>query len=315
MTAAAFFSLVEIKTKTASSIAFITGTLYAFYLFGTLRFLPMLLFFLSMTVFDMFTTGLNNYQDHQRAIKKEGFNYEKHNAIVHYNLSQGLVVRTLAFLFVFASACGVLLVLFTDVLVLLAGILAFTVGLMYSKGPLPISRTPFGEAASGIAMGFGIPALAVYIHAPAETFFQLHLSTEDLQFSMPWLPVIRLILITVPCIVCIANIMLANNICDREDDMANKRETLPVVYGNKKAMVLFHTLYVIAYGAILFSVLIGAVHFIVLLALATLPIVLKNLKRFRGLQTKKDTFSLSVQNFVLICTAYALLIGLGRLFI
>jgi len=43
MSVSAFLSLVEIKTKTASVLAFLTGTLFVYYQFGFIRVLQLIL--------------------------------------------------------------------------------------------------------------------------------------------------------------------------------------------------------------------------------------------------------------------------------
>ena len=309
----AFLSLVEIKTKAASVVPFLIGTLFALYRHGSLKPLPLLLFFVSLVCFDMFTTGLNNRQDHRRAHKREGFNFEKHNAIEHYGLSDRAVDVTLALLLLAAVAAGLLLVWVTDWVVLLIGMLAFGIGFLYSAGPLPLSRTPLGEAASGLAMGFVIPFLAWWIHAPAGALFTLSATADQLALTLSWRLAIDLVLVCVPPVCCIANIMLANNLCDVDDDLANRRYTLPVIAGRVWGMRLFHLLYLAAFGAVPLAVLTGAAPWPCLLVLVVVPRVLKNLAAFRKVQTKKDTFGLSVLNFLLICLPCALLMGVGAL--
>ena len=309
----AFLSLVEIKTKAASVIPFLTGTLYALYRFNALKPLPLVFFLLSMLAFDMFTTGLNNRQDHRRAMKRDGYNFEKHNAITHYNLSVKTVDTALFLLFALAVSSGIALVLVTDWLVLLFGAVAFLVGLAYSAGPLPISRTPLGEAASGIAMGFGIPFLSCYIQTAPGNLFTLMLDKNAAHLTLPWLPIIGLVLISAPCVCCIANIMLANNLCDMEDDLANKRYTLPIVAGKHWGMILFHLLYLLSFLSIPVAVLLGAAPWPALLVLAVAPKVASNLSAFRKIQTKKDTFGMAVQNFLMICALFALTLGIGWL--
>ncbi len=273
----------------------------------------MALFFLSMIAFDMFTTGLNNRQDHARAKKREGYNFERHNAIVHYGLSGTTVDATLGLLFIIAMAAGIGLAIITDWLVLLMGAAAFMIGLLYSAGPVPVSRTPLGEAASGIAMGFGIPFIACYIQLEPGTLFSLSLNWSGLNLGLPWLPLLGFAAISVPCICCIANIMLANNLCDMEDDLANHRYTLPVTAGKKWGMYLFHFLYLTAALAIPISVLLGAAPLLSLACLLVVPKVWMNLATFRRIQTKKDTFPLSVQNFFLLCLPFALTLGIGSI--
>ena len=105
--------------------------------------------------------------------------------------------------------------------------------------------------------------------------------------------------------------MLANNICDIEDDIANRRYTLPVNVGRDNALQLFKFIYYIGYFAVVLAVLAGALPLISLVVLVTLVVVNKNIKTFFKLQTKKDTFILSVQNFVVSNAALALTIALG----
>ncbi len=313
MNISAFLRLVEIRTKVASVIPFLTGTLFALYHHGQLRWLPALLFLLSMLCFDMFTTGLNNRQDFRRARKREGYNYETHNAIVQYGLSLRQVDVTLALLFLLATVAGILLVTVTDLFVLALGMLAFLAGMLYSAGPMPISRTPLGEAASGISMGLGIPFLSWWIHAPAGHLFSFHADWTGMTLSLQWLPALQILLASIPAICCIANIMLANNLCDQEDDLQNHRYTLPIVAGARFGMLLHHLLYLAAYLAIPAAVLAGAAPWPCLLVLLTVPKVLSNLSAFRNVQSKRETFGTAVSSFLLICLPFALLMGVGAL--
>lgn len=114
-----------------------------------------------------------------------------------------------------------------------------------------------------------------------------------------------------PAVIGIANIMLANNICDIEDDIENRRYTLPVYIGREKALKLFKMLYYLAYIDMLLLVFLKVVPAVYLLVLLTLSPVAKNIKLFYEKQTKKDTFVLSVKNFVLINAAQTVMIGVG----
>jgi 1,4-dihydroxy-2-naphthoate octaprenyltransferase len=103
-----------------------------------------------------------------------------------------------------------------------------------------------------------------------------------------------------PAIVGIANIMLANNICDIEDDIENKRYTLPIYIGKDNALMVFKWLYYIGYIALIILLLINAAPWISVLTLGTFIIVNKNIKLFYEKQTKKDTFVVGVKNFVIM---------------
>lgn len=295
-----FLKLVEIQTKIASVTPFIFGVLYTLYKYETLNVLTVLLFFISLICFDMFTTALNNYQDFKRAVKKEGYNYEIHNAMGQFNLKESTVVITIVMLFIIAVTFGVLTFLRSNIWLLALGMLSFIMGILYSAGPLPISRTPFGEVFSGGFMGFLIPFLVVYASIFDLLPITLALTDERVVFTINWVLILPIFFSSLPAVFCIANIMLANNICDMEDDFTNRRYTLPIQIGKKKALFLYGAIYALAYLDIIFCVILGYLPYVSLLTLLTAYKVYKNIKVFYRIQTKKDTFGLAVLNLVLI---------------
>ncbi len=159
-----FLKLVEIQTKVASVIPYMVGTAFALYKFDNFNTRQAVLLFLSMIIFDMTVTAINNYVDYTKAIKKEGFGYEEHNAITKYGLKPKTVLAIIIVMLILSSVLGIILFLNTNIIILLVGLVCFAIGIFYSFGPIPISRTPFGEIFSGITMGFFITFLAVYIH-------------------------------------------------------------------------------------------------------------------------------------------------------
>lgn len=105
-----------------------------------------------------------------------------------------------------------------------AGIICILISFLYSGGPKPISRTPFGEISSGIAMGFAI----VLITGFAWTRELL------LAFLIPALPATLLV----------GSIMLTNNIRDIRNDEKHGRRTLPIVLGRDRAISLMSITYI-----------------------------------------------------------------------
>lgn len=300
MSIISFLKLVEIRTKVASMIPFLLGTVYALYRFNTFNLRNFLLMLLSLLCIDMATTAINNYQDFKRANKKSGYGYENHNAIVGYGLKESTVLGIILILLLMAIAFGILLFLSTNLMVLILGAFSFMVGILYSFGPVPISRTPFGEILSGFCMGLVIPFLAVYIHVFDQNLLNVILFGGMLNIRINLLEIFYLILISMPAAVGIANIMLANNICDIEDDIENNRYTLPVYIGKKDALKVFKILYYIGYIALIILLIIRVAPSIAILTIATFVIVNKNIKLFYEKQTKKDTFSLAVKNFLVM---------------
>ena len=309
-----FLKLVEIQTKVASMIPFLLGTTYVLYRFDNFNTINFVLMFISLLSFDMTTTALNNYIDYKKAIKKHGFGYESHNAIVRYNLKEGTVVAVISTMIAIAVIAGIMLYVNTGLVVLLLGAISFGIGILYSFGPIPISRTPFGELFSGFTMGFVITFLAAYIHLKDFGFIVFFYQGGMLNISLNLPELLQLMLISVLPICGIANIMLANNICDIEDDVANRRYTLPVYVGRKKALLLFKFIYYIGYLAVVIALFLGIVPILSVLVLLTLIIVNKNIKKFYKLQTKKETFALAVKNFIISNIALVFAITLGIIF-
>lgn len=300
MSIKSFLKLVEIQTKVASLIPFLLGSFYALYRFNIFNLKNFLLMLISLLCIDMTTTAINNYQDFKKANKKSGFGFESHNAIVKYKLRESTVIAAIIVLLITAVIFGILLFLNTNFIVLILGAISFGIGIIYSFGPVPISRTPLGEAFSGGFMGVLIPFIAVYIHVYDQGLVNMDLVGGMLNINVNILEVLYIALISMPAAAGIANIMLANNICDIEDDIENNRYTLPIYIGKRNALMVFKVLYYIGYAALVILLLFNVVPLITALTIITFVIVNKHINLFYKKQTKKDTFVLAVKNFVLV---------------
>ena len=124
-----FLKLVEIQTKVASVIPYLIGTFYALYRYDNFNTKNAIIMFLSMIIFEMTTTAINNYMDYAKAVKKEGYGYETHNAIVSYKLNPKVVRITIVIMLAIAALLGLLLVKNTNIIVLLIGVVSFFIGI------------------------------------------------------------------------------------------------------------------------------------------------------------------------------------------
>lgn len=309
-----FLKLVEIQTKVASIIPYLVGTVFALYKFDNFNMKNAILLFLSMIIFDMTVTAINNYVDYIKAIKKEGFGYEEHNAITKYGLKPKTVLGIIIVMLIVSSLLGILLFLNTNIIILLVGLVCFTIGIFYSFGPIPISRTPFGEIFSGVTMGFFITFLAIYIHIFDKGILNISIIDGNFELMINLKVIISIFVISIPLIVGISNIMLANNICDMEDDFINRRFTLPIYIEKENALTIFKCLYYIGFVGISIAVILKVLPIVSLLTLLVLIQINKNIKSFYILQSKKDTFILAVKNFILLNVTYVFTIVLGILF-
>jgi len=294
-----FLLFVEIRTKLASVIPFLLGTCYALYRYESFSLMNTLIMFISLLTFDMATTAINNYFDYKKATKLNNGDAETSMAIVG-GIAERHARYIIFSLLTVAVTAGMTLVYHTDIMVFLVGAVSFLVGVFYTFGPVPLSRMPLGEVFSGFFMGFVIFFLAVYVH-----IFDLGISTIMLEGSrlivtVNIVEIINIFLLSVPAMAGIANIMLANNICDIDEDIINRRFTLPYYLGRDNSLSLFKALYYIAYADILLIVILGLAPKLISLCLLTLIPVQKNIRVFTDNPLKNSTFMLSVQNFFLM---------------
>lgn len=311
MSFSSFLELVEIRTKVASVIPFVLGSLYALYRFNSFNTRNFILMLISLIAIDMATTAINNYYDYKRANKAQGYNYEIHNAIVKDKLQESKVMGLILLLVSIAITSGVMLFLNTNMIVLLLGAVSFAVGIFYSAGPIPISRTPLGELFSGIFMGFVIVFISVYIHIYDQGIINLMYENGILNISLDILEIFYIFLFSIPTINSIANIMLANNVCDIGDDIENKRYTLPIYVGKENALKIFKMLYYFIFIDLIILVMLKIAPIFSLGVIITLMPVNSNIRLFHNKQSKKDTFVLSVKNFMLINGVHIILLGIA----
>jgi 1,4-dihydroxy-2-naphthoate polyprenyltransferase len=310
LTLSSFFQFVELQTKLASMMPFFMGTLFAVYRYNSFKLENFLIMLTAVLTFDMATTAINNYLDYKKAVKTEGYNYESKNAIVSYGIKESTALIIIFSLLFIAVTFGIILTVKTNILVLLLGVFSFAVGILYTFGPIPISRTPFGEIFSGIFMGLIITFLSIYVNVfdLGVAAIELHNYIININLDIKELAVI--LLISVPLITGIANIMLANNICDVEEDIVNKRYTLPYYLGRKISLKIFAAMYYIPYATIALSVALRLLPALVLLSLVTIIPVNKNINTFCANPVKGETFVLSVKNFVLLILSQIVLLGI-----
>lgn len=171
-----------------------------------------------------------------------------------------------------------------------AGIVCILISFLYSGGPKPISRTPFGEISSGIAMGFAIVLITSYAWT----------RELSLAFLIPALPATLLV----------GSIMLTNNIRDIRNDEKYGRRTLPIILGRDRAISLMSIAYIFNF------IWIGAWIYLKVLpipALLTLIAIIPAFKTIKTFYTQVDEIKLDKAMGTTAGAAilYQLLLGIG----
>ncbi|WP_440897267.1 1,4-dihydroxy-2-naphthoate polyprenyltransferase [Amphibacillus sp. Q70] len=293
-----FFKLVEIQTKIASLFPFLIGLLFVIYRYENFNVINTLIFFIAMLLFDLTTTAINNYMDYLKASSDSYRN--KHNIIGQARIPTRLVRLIIFVMLIISTGLGLWLVYRTDLFVLVVGMLCFGIGIFYTFGPIPLSRMPLGEMFSGLTMGFGIVFLTVYVNAFDQGIVSLLLDGASIRFEANLMQLFEILLISLPSVLTISNLMLANNICDLEDDIKNFRFTLPYYIGKRHAIQLFNLLYLLVFIILFVVVLLNLLPTILLAALLIAYPVYKNVSKFNKRQIKAETFSIAVKNLILI---------------
>lgn len=276
-----FAELIELKAKTASIFPFLLGLAYSLYHYQSVNLSALAIYFVAMFMFNCFVDIWDNYNDYHKAVDTD--DYQKNtNIIGRENLSMGLIKSLLAFFFFGSLILGIIVALMTGWAVFWLGLLCYAVGVFYAGGPKPLSSLPLGELLSGLTMGYVIFLICLYINSSQNFVW----SFENLATTF---------LIALPNTLLIANLMLANNTCDLEEDEANHRYTIVHYIGKKAALIWWSTALILAFIAIVVAVILGLLSPIMLLILLIAPLMIKFARPYLQKQVKKETFISSVK--------------------
>ena len=170
------------------------------------------------------------------------------------------------------------------------GMLCILTSILYSGGPKPISRTPFGELASGLAMGFAIVGITLFAWT----------------HTLHWTYLIP----AVPSTILIGAIMMTNNLRDFTNDANHGRRTLVILLGRERGLQLLRVLFLISSLWLVLWVTCGSIPWTSLLALLSLVPAMKVIRIFN---TYADPVRLNeAMKFTSIsCTLYHFLWAIG----
>ena len=102
--------------------------------------------------------------------------------------------------------------------------------------------------------------------------------------------------------------MLANNTCDYDADIKVNRHTFVSYVGKQGALKVYATYYVLGYLLLLAAIILRYLPIEMLVVFLTIPVIMKNTKKFFAVQVKKETFILTIKNDVTLLVSS--LIGL-----
>lgn len=264
-----YWQLMRPHTLTAAIVPVLVGTATAkIFLLGSedhIKISLLLAMLLACLLIQAATNMFNEYYDFKKGLD-DHTSVGIGGAIVRNGMSPKLVMNLAIAFYIIAALLGIYLAVQSSFWILPIGLVCMAIGYLYTGGPMPISWTPFGELFSGVFMGGIIILLAFFIQ------------TGNLQTLVVW--------ISVPIIITIGLINMANNIRDRVKDKESGRLTLPIVLGKANSIRFLALMYIVAYAFVVYITFFipgGSIFF--LLALLSFPLPVKTVRRFK----KNDT--------------------------
>ena len=223
--------LMRPRTLAAAFSPVFIGATSSYYAFGAahgtgLALFHPLLIFLAVVCAQIVANMWNEYCDFKSGLD-HGQKIGNAGSVTRGAISMSLLLNLIKGFTVIPLLIGIYLSATITWWYIPAGLLCILISFLYSGGPKPISRTPFGEIASGLAMGLAIVLITSYAW------------TRELSWAL-WIPAI-------PSIYLVGAIMLTNNIRDYENDKSHGRRTLPIVLGRDRALNVMSTGYFFIY--------------------------------------------------------------------
>ena len=294
-----FKALVQAQTTMLSALPFILGMIFAGFYYHNINWGLSLLLLVAAILFHLAVNGHNQVTDFMRYQNTPDTTESTNNIIKRFNIPLNWAKGVIVILTALAALIGLWLTWLSGWPLLLLGGLSFLVGYAYSGGPLPILKSPFGEIASGLAMGLNITLIGLYINIYNTATFA----------NAFWL---KGLIISLPAIFTIANIMLANNICDLAEDQLTGRKTLVYYLGIKASLKLLCANYIFSYLGIILATCLGYLPWLALGSLLTIPPVYQKIKVFVEKPQKTTTFfnNLIALHLILISLLLFSLLGL-----
>lgn len=265
--------LTRPRTLAAALGPTILGAAFSYYAFGAthstgLAIFHTVLIFLAVVTAQIVANLWNEYKDFKSGLDA-GQKVGNAGSITRGAITPELIVTMIKVLMVVPIIIGLYLSATITWYYIPAGFLCILISFLYSGGPKPISRTPFGEISSGIAMGFAIVLITGYAW------------TRDLSSA--------LLIPAIPSTLLVGSIMLTNNIRDIRNDESHGRRTLPIVLGRERALSLMSITYLFNFIWILAWIIVGHMTWFSLLAFFAAPLAFKTV---HTLSTKTDEFLL-----------------------
>ena len=256
---AVYWRMTRPHTLTASFVPVVVGTAVVAPRVESIRLDLFVAMLIASMLIQIATNLFNEYYDYKRGLDTEE-SVGIGGSIVRDGFKPGTILAFALTLYGISALLGVYLCIETSWWLLVVGLISMFVGYIYTGGPLPIAYTPFGEVVAGFFMGYIIIAISAYLQIG-------YVPTEAVAIS-------------VPVAILIGSILLANNIRDLDNDKVNGRKTIACLVGHRRAVYVLIGFFAAAVLSLIIAVLAFEVSWFALLALLSIPLMIKAVRLF-----------------------------------
>ena len=256
---AVYWRMTRPHTLTASFVPVVVGTAVVAPRVESIRLDLFVAMLIASMLIQIATNLFNEYYDYKRGLDTEE-SVGIGGSIVRDGFKPGTILAFALILYGISALLGVYLCIETSWWLLVVGLISMFVGYIYTGGPLPIAYTPFGEVVAGFFMGYIIIAISAYLQIG-------YVPTEAVAIS-------------VPVAILIGSILLANNIRDLDNDKVNGRKTIACLVGHRRAVYVLIGFFAAAVLSLIVAVLAFEVSWFALLALLSIPLMIKAVRLF-----------------------------------
>jgi len=230
--------------------------------------LPALAAFVGAALIQVGTNFANDYYDAIQGAdtdEREGFTRVTAAGIIE----PPEVKRAMVLAFAAAVAVGTYLVAVGGLPILVVGLVSVAAGVAYTGGPYPLGYHGLGDLF--VFVFFGVVAVAgtYYVQAAAS------LATGVPVGVPPGTVTLSAVVASLPVAAVSTNILVVNNVRDREEDAETGKRTLAVRFGYGFSRVQFLGLLLLAYATPFWFLTVADHGPAVLLPLCTLPVAAK----------------------------------------
>jgi 1,4-dihydroxy-2-naphthoate octaprenyltransferase len=248
-----WWQMTRPHTLTASFVPVLLGTALAMKS-GKIHIGPFVAMLIASLLIQAATNMFNEYFDFKRGLDNE-HSVGIGGTIVRDGIKPKTVINLAFGFYGIALLLGVYICANSSWWLAVVGLICMTIGYLYTGGPHPIAYTPFGEIFAGFFMGMLIILISFFIQT----------GTIDTTS----------ILLSVPSMVLVGEILLANNIRDLDGDKENGRKTLAIILGKKKAIYLLAGMFTFSYLWILAMIISGVAPIWVAIVILSAPKAIK----------------------------------------